>query len=185
MPNYMRVMIDELKENAENMVYQTGQELDYKALHGLALEVLLGLVDVKKFLEQENVPYSMTKPARGLQIEENNHVVSQEAKEVAKVKNRLQRWANNPKQINSQILTAYLQLQQSGISSIREKQLKDQYVKLGGDEARFYKNYPQMKSISERNHGKVFDENNGVISIWARVEDLVDTFFKAVIFSDQ
>jgi len=179
----MIAVTDSLKDKAENLVYQIGQGMDQKTLHGLALDVLLGLIDLKKGMEA-STEYSLDELCKSYQKEEGGINPEIEKKEIDKVASRLPRWAKNPDQINSRILTAFLQLQKKGVNPIDEKNLKDEYVHGGGDESKFYKNYPQMKSISSRNHGKVFEENKGVIELWEHIKDAVEAY-KAVVFSEE
>lgn len=82
--------------------------------------------------------------------------------EVEKVKRKLPLWAKRKHQINSKILTLFLRLENEGNEEITESMLAERY----GNLLEFQRNFPQMKIISSKNHGKIFDVNSGIIKIW-------------------
>ena len=82
--------------------------------------------------------------------------------EVKKVKNRLKLWARRPHQINASILNAFLDLQKTGLVVIRERDIKDNL----NDIKSFESNFNQMKIISEKNHGKIFEQSGEVVTLW-------------------
>lgn len=98
--------------------------------------------------------------------------------EVEKVRNRLQLWArpDRQQQINSQILNAFLRLESSGVSTIRESDLRRQLPSLRS----FETNFAQMKIFAERNHGKIFDSDGDVVTVWEPVLPYVREYQKAV-----
>lgn len=97
------------------------------------------------------------------------------ASEINKVQSRLRKWAARPYQKNARILRAYLDLQLHGHTRITEEQLKAAVPK----DASFDKNFPQMKNIADKNHGKVFDHQGEVINIWEPVAPYVAEFEKS------
>ena len=98
-----------------------------------------------------------------------------ETTEVMKVNKRLPRWARNPSQINSKILACYLRTAAKG-GVVTEEALREAFVRSGENEDQFNKNFPQMKMISERNHGKVFEVIDGRVTIWPQAAEAVDVF---------
>ncbi len=86
--------------------------------------------------------------------------------EIKKVKRRTSRWFKNPSQYNSTILIGFLELseKQSQVSTsiLRNK------CQLVND---FEGNYNQMKNFGEKNHGKVFEEKDGIINLWEPVQE--------------
>jgi len=90
------------------------------------------------------------------------------ASEVKKVKRRVPRWFKNPSQYNSTILNAFLELSEHN-DKVTTQMLRSKCHTLSD----FDGNYNQMKNFGEKNHGKVFDERDGVISLWEPVKDLI------------
>ena len=104
----------------------------------------------------------------------------EELSEINKVERRLKRWANNQEQINPKILNEYLKMQKDAVNPITEDLLRLNY----DNDTEFYKNYPQMKAISLKNHGKVFDlvrdGRREKIVIWEPVKDYVMEYAQEV-----
>jgi hypothetical protein len=98
-----------------------------------------------------------------------------EVSEVIKLGRKLPRWARNKGQINTQILHCYIKIAEV-YPKVSEEKLREEFVKSGGDEVTFSKNFPQMKIISAKNHGKVFDVVDGEVVIWTPAVDIVETF---------
>jgi superoxide dismutase len=97
-------------------------------------------------------------------------------KEINKISIRLPNWAIKQHQINAKILTLYLKLEEEGVQQITEQMLKERY----DDQSEFYRNFPQMKTIAPKNHGKVFNVQNGVIEIWEPIKQIVHDYKKTV-----
>ena len=91
--------------------------------------------------------------------------------EVNRVASRLTLWANNPHQINSRILNAYLTLKRSGERQITVGMLKVEY-----GEANFNTNFVQMRNIAANNHGKVFELSGELVEIWQPVAGLISQY---------
>lgn len=94
--------------------------------------------------------------------------------EWGKAMHRIPRWARNPQQNNHKILKAFLELQQElgkvSIDALRKRCSDpaghpDTYV------PHFDNNYAQMKFDNGNSHGKVFEENNGFVTIWDYISD--------------
>ena len=111
------------------------------------------------------------------QCEQSNGFVSGtevEVSEVNKVSRKLKRWATpeRQKQYNSRILNAFLDLKHTKKEPITESDI-DNYL---GNSSWFSTNFDQMKSISDKNHGKVFEVNGQNVTIWAPVESAVKEY---------
>ena len=172
----------QVQEKAENLVYEIGQGLDNKALHSLALEVLFGVTELQKAMER-NTTYEPSPSGTRYYVTDESVDYDEKAKvanEINKVTRRLKKWAKNTTQINSKILRLYLELQRACEKNITEDLLKSKY----GNDTEFHKNFPQMKMISTRNHGKVFDEDNGIINIWEPVSAAVLEYERTVFKED-
>lgn len=91
---------------------------------------------------------------------------------------RIPKWAKKPEQINHKILRAYLLLaEENEIVTIYDME------KLCLDRTRedvytptFRNNFTQMKIETEKSTGKVFEERNGIVTIWDRVEKVVNNY---------
>ncbi len=88
--------------------------------------------------------------------------------EIKKVKRRTPRWFKNPNQYNSIILIGYLELSETQ-SQISPSMLKNKCKQVSDFEG----NYNQMKNFGEKNHGKVFEEKDGVITLWEPVQEYI------------
>ena len=117
----------------------------------------------------EGVPSS---PQSSSNLEQNRDI--QKEKEKEKVKNKLELWAKPKRQenINARILNVFLKLKQSGNECVTEKDIQKQLP----DISTFESNFNQMKTIAERNHGKIFEETNGYIEIWEHVRLFVSKY---------
>ena len=154
---------DMAKELALSLA-RIGAHGDIDLLHAKSLDLLMGLTELEGKLSQP-----ATQEAENFYKEATNSSFDED-QEVKKLKNRLPRWKNNPTQINSKILTLFLKLRKGG--AVKVEALRNAY----GNQSEFDKNFPQMKMISERNHGKVFEVTDGVVDIWPKVAELVEKF---------
>lgn len=100
------------------------------------------------------------------------------AKEAGKVRSRLKLWARPDRQdqINVRILNAFLRLEKSGVSVISENDLKRELPNVDS----FDSNFAQMKAISEKNHGKIFEQDGAAIAIWEPVLSYVREYEQAI-----
>lgn len=165
-------LVKRLKDLAKNITLSipkleiTG---DDGRLHAQSIDLLMGLTELEGKLPQHKTS-DITAHLMGTKISASN--VELEAK---KVKARLPRWGNNANQINSRILSLFLRLSKRG-TPVTVNELKNAY----GNDGEFDKNFAQMKMISERNHGKVFEVSDGVVEIWPKVIEYVEGFSKQV-----
>ena len=63
------------------------------------------------------------------------------------------------------MLNAFLKLENSGVSDITESDLRNELP----DIKTFESNFNQMKNFGAQNHGKVFEQNGDVITLWEPV----------------
>lgn len=85
--------------------------------------------------------------------------------EYNKVHRKIPQWFRKTSQINSQILIGYLELTNG-------HNLPVSTIELGKHCANvrtFTENLNQMKIITDKNHAKVFDEENGTLTLWEPV----------------
>lgn len=161
-------IIDDLQSGLEHLVFDIGQGKDHIVLHGEALSLLVKTAGLKKDIKEMKDPV----PQRAIEsaIKKNSGNIN--ADEINKVARKLPKWANNPHQINSKILSLFLYLQQMNPMGITEAHLKSSY----GNDSEFDRNFPQMKSISPKNHGKVFEIINRFVEIWEPVRSIVNDY---------
>lgn len=164
-------LVDDLKDQTQSLLGEIAKSQPTEVLHESALKVLLGIVDLKsQILLVENMgEQKSSKAIRNSNKHDESNNVSEEINKVAR---KLPRWAKNQNQINSKILTLFLELKRSGKTKISEDSLAKAY----GNTPEFHRNFPQMKSIAPNNHGKVFETANGFIEIWKPVIDLVHEY---------
>lgn len=88
--------------------------------------------------------------------------------EIEKVKRKLPRWFKNPNLICTQILVAFLDLE-NGKGSVNYDSLLHKCNHL----TTFKTNFSQMINFGKKNHGKVFEKTGSIITIWNPVKDNV------------
>lgn len=95
-------------------------------------------------------------------------------REWGKAINRIPRWAKNPQQYNHKILRAFFELQQE-LGRVTVDALRNRCSDPSGHPKtyvpHFDNNFAQMKFDNGNSHGKVFEENNGIITLWDRIND--------------
>ncbi len=101
--------------------------------------------------------------------------VSTEDDEVKKVQRKIPRWVKNPSQYNSIILNTYMSMSNNNKYPVVLGMLEEA-TGMGGKQ--FLTNYTQMKTIAEKNHAKVFTEEDGIVSLWAPVADFIFEVYK-------
>ena len=93
--------------------------------------------------------------------------------ETPKAIKRIPRWANNPDQINHKIIRAYFTLSDSG-ENVTVYDMERLCLDRSHPETyapTFRNNFAQMKIETPKSTGKVFEEKNGFVHIWERVEN--------------
>ncbi len=91
-----------------------------------------------------------------------------EQQEMERVMKKIPKWFNSPNQANHKILVTYLKLLGDN-NSVRLSELQKSCF----DIENFANHYTAMKVIREKNHGKVFEENNKQIFLWEPVKDFI------------
>ena len=168
--NNIESKLSQLKNRLESAAFLVSKENAAKEAHSEIVQALVILAELKS----ANIPTtssSLSGNNQNLVTEANN-----ESNEINKVGRRLNLWAKRKGQINSKILTAFLKLERSGESVITEDMLKAEL----SDESTFESNFAQMRTISDRNHGKVFDQYGDRITIWPPVVSVVRKYEKEV-----
>lgn len=98
-----------------------------------------------------------------------------EAIEVDKVKRKVPKWLNSQGQICTTILTQFMRLSENGKKGVSREELKEASENLGVND--FMGNFNQMKNFGEKNHAKVFSEDNYIITLWEPISDFVKIHF--------
>lgn len=140
----------QIKEDLEEASFLTNKAGEEKNVHNLIVSALIKLAKYES------------------NTDENPSI---EANEVNKVARRLKLWVKRPNQINTKILTAFLKLQASE-GRVTEQRLRQEV----NEDSNFDSNFSQMKIIADRNHGKLFNIENGEIQIWEPVKSHVEVF---------
>ena len=95
--------------------------------------------------------------------------------QIRKVKRRVPVWKSRPYQINSKILTLFMELSGNGEKGVFVDMLRNKFETRYPEEiGNFTKNYNQMKNYGDKNHGKVFTEDDEhTIWLWAPVKEFI------------
>ncbi|MDE5794618.1 MAG: PD-(D/E)XK nuclease family protein [Muribaculaceae bacterium] len=98
-----------------------------------------------------------------------------EEEQIRKVKRRVPRWKMRPHQINSKILSLFMELSERGKNGVFLDMLEDEFKSRYSDEApNFTKNYNQMKNSGLKNHAKVFSEDEEkTVWLWEPVKNFI------------
>ncbi len=121
-----------------------------------------------------NLDEYFTEDDHNLELEEYNN--NREEIEIEKVRRKVLGWRYKPGQICSTILDEYMTLSQNGKCPVERDRLKS-ICEMQGVE-KFEGNYNQMKNFGLRNHAKVFQENNGYVSLWLPVSTFIKGLYK-------
>ena len=160
---------DQVESLLKQAAFLIGQQADPEAIHDKIISALLIIGELKN-LSRDSHPNS------------EQNLPNSEAAEAAKVKRRLKLWARRPDQINHQILRAFLYLHSKGHNKITAQDLYEHVQ----NKASFKTNLIQMKTIAEKNHGKVFEQVGDTLMIWPPVESDVLAFWDKIneLYSD-
>jgi len=152
--------VNKILDNAKS-AYRESIKID----NGLLEEKLLSIIgDSKLLLNQlENSKIKRVVKPRNTMTSE-----SSVTNEIQRVERRVPLWMNRPTQHNSIILNTYMQLSNNnqtpiGVSLLEKHSSTD----------KFATNYNQMKIIADKNHAKVFEENNGTVKLWEPVAEFI------------
>jgi hypothetical protein len=114
--------------------------------------------------------------AQSPQNDTENHNGTLQELELAKIYRKVPVWFNKPNQKNSQILINYMKLrEQKTPVTFSELQKSCERIK------NFSSGYQGMKTISERNNAKVFDEVGEIISLWEPVKSFVEKEYEGYL----
>jgi len=164
--NDIKSKLMSLKDHLESAAFLVSRGASEKEAHSEIVKSLVLLAEVENQLLKPFEPGA------------RDHAT---VPEINKVKRRLKLWAKRQDQINSRILNAFLMLQRSGISPIREVDLRNELP----NEKSFESNLAQMKIIAEKNHGKIFEQYGENISLWSPIVDAVREYEDVVFGSKQ
>ncbi len=148
-------MFELLKSELEEAAFLLAKDSKPKKVHSKILSCLVILSNIEDGLTQKSPVSKMS-----------------HSEEIAKVSRKLKKWVNNQEQYNSRILTSYLKLKRNGAQQITEANLKAET----GSNTWFSSSYSQMKNITKKNNGKVFNQNGEYIEIWKPVEKAVKEY---------
>lgn len=148
-------MITELKAEIESAAFMLASNEKRDKIHAKLLNCLV----ILNKLEEDK---------------ENSKPQPNEQKEVSKVARRLMMWSKSErqKQYNSKILNAYLVLSNNCQHKVSEQQL----YKYLGSPTWFATNFTQMKTIADKNHGKIFEVAGDQVSIWPPVKQYIEEY---------
>ncbi len=100
--------------------------------------------------------------------------------EVDKVKRKVPKWMKKIHQSNYKILEAYMKLSDNNETSIAVSELEE-YSEI--EPKIFLGHYNAMKTISKKNHAKVFEENHKEVSLWKPVAGFIEELFEGNIMN--
>ena len=98
-----------------------------------------------------------------------------EEEEIKKVKRKVPLWMKRQHQYNYIILATYMKISNNNESSVLLNSLEKE---TGLSSILFYRHYNLMKNIFEKNHAKVFIEENAKVSLWSPITEFIIKVFK-------
>lgn len=121
--------------------------------------------EIQKLNNDYNADFIKIKEPRIREINATNQLKKNSkdiiSDEIRKIEKRIPKWFNNPDQINSKILIAFMQLYELN-SSVRYDDLEQKCASIKS----FKQNLNQMIILGEKNHGKVFEKIDSLITLW-------------------
>lgn len=94
-----------------------------------------------------------------------NNIQTKEEDEIDKILRKVPQWLEKPANINSKILTLYMELSNNGAIEITRECLQAHFEEIS--DRPFKSNYDQMKYFGDKNNAKIFDEDKyHTISLW-------------------
>lgn len=128
-------------------------------------DLLITIISDSKYLIEKMGESTMKYPNKPRDIQPRK-----EDDEIQRVKVRVPNWLKNSNQLNHKILVSFMELSHANQFKIPVSTLEKN---CSLDSKIFISNYNQMKMISEKNHAKVFTEENGEISLWEPVAQFI------------
>jgi superoxide dismutase len=157
-----------------NKIFENSKQAYKKSilLGNEELEELLFLIltDSKKLLDE--VENKKTAKSSSTTMERT------EDEEIKRVKRKIPLWFSKPEQYNHKILITYLKLSNKNQNPVGLLDLEQQSG--FSDKHKFTTNFNQMKTLSYKNHGKVFTEDNGIVILWEPLADFIVEEYKKI-----
>jgi len=94
--------------------------------------------------------------------------------EIKKVKRKIPLWMKRQHQYNYIILATYMKISHQNTQDVL---LKDLEIESGLTAILFYRHYNLMKNIFDKNHAKVFEEQEGSVCLWKPVAQYIESIF--------
>ena len=155
----MTEIINKILENSKK-AYKKSILINNEELEELLFSII---TDTKKLLDKVSDKKIITN-----NMSSKNRT---EDEEIIRVKKKIPSWLSKPNQYNHKILVAYMKLSNKNRNTVTTEELeKESGLK---NSQTFISNFNQMKIISYKNHGKVFTEENGVITLWHVIADYI------------
>lgn len=147
------------------------KRFDLKSADKIIKELSIKVYDSKNENFKDNIPrIKYIQENQKTRIKKNNdNNQNKEDFEIQKIQKRVPKWFNNPNQLNSQILIAFMNLRESN-KSVKYYELEDKCKSIKS----FKSNFDQMAMFGEKNHGKVFQKVNSLITLWEPVRAIIE-----------
>ncbi len=165
MEDYLEEILEDSKAALKESIV-----IENKIIEDKLLEILANTKILKAKLEKNNLYKRTKKP----------NMEERRAKEIEKVKRKIPAWIKKQDQYNFKILKAFMDLSNNAKHSINVFSL-ERYLNFN-DSKKFLAHYNQLKTISYKNHAKVFEENNQQITLWKPVEEFIVKEFSKIKF---
>ena len=163
----MTEIINNILENSKK-AYKKSIMINNEELEELLFSII---TDTKKLLDKVSDKKIITN-----NMSSKNRT---EDEEIIRVKKKIPSWLSKPNQYNHKILVAYMKLSNKNRNTVTTEELeKESGLK---NSQTFISIFNQMKIISYKNHGKVFTEENGVITLWHVIADYIVEVYEKMI----
>jgi len=129
---------------------------------------LYSLQEENQYLEDKTLTILM-------KLKSLDSIITNDDNEIQKVKRKVPKWMLKRNQLNYRILDTYMLLTNNNEKSINILEFKNH---CSIDEKLFATNYLGMKSISAKNHAKVFEEKRNKVTLWSPISDFIVALFQ-------
>jgi len=123
-----------------------------------------------QIIKDINFINELYKKPKGKEVSNNS-----DDEEIKKVKRKVPLWMKRQHQYNYIILSTYMKISNNDEAPILLSSLEKES---GMNSMLFYRHYNLMKNIFEKNHAKVFVEENEKVSLWSPVTEFIIETFK-------
>lgn len=154
-----------LKENLALVAFLVSKGDSEREAHGKIVESLVVVSQLEDKIKNNSTSCTSVERSPTLSTSQPHNEIK---REIEKVRRRLPRWFKNPTQYNSTILISYLRLS-SHNHKVSLQTLRNECSSVKD----FDGNFNQMKNYGEKNHGKVFEEIDGYVTLWDPVKDYI------------